>query len=114
MLIAAESSAQIPRPTDAPKPLYERIGGLQGITVVVDDFIDHLVVNKALNKRTGATKATKGRRNRTVTIEPNILPLLATMKKEGGPERPLVPEMPSEREPSKRSAILSSGSGITT
>ena len=36
--------------TDAPKPLYERIGGLKGITVVVDDFIDHLVVNKTLNK----------------------------------------------------------------
>lgn len=36
--------------TDAPKPLYERIGGLQGITVVVDDFIDRLVVNAALNK----------------------------------------------------------------
>lgn len=36
--------------TDAPKPLYERIGGLNGITVVVDDFIDRLVVNEALNK----------------------------------------------------------------
>ena len=35
---------------DAPKPLYERLGGLKGITVVVDDFIDHLVVNKTLNK----------------------------------------------------------------
>jgi hemoglobin len=36
--------------TDAPKPLYERIDGLQGITVMVDDFIDHLVVNETLNK----------------------------------------------------------------
>lgn len=35
---------------DAPKPLYERIGGLKGITMVVDDFIDHLVVNNTLNK----------------------------------------------------------------
>jgi hemoglobin len=35
---------------DAPMPLYERLGGLKGITVVVDDFIDHLVVNKTLNK----------------------------------------------------------------
>ncbi len=32
------------------KPLYERLGGLQGITVVVDDFINRLVVNKQLNK----------------------------------------------------------------
>ena len=35
---------------DAPKPLYDRLGGLKGITMVVDDFIDRLVVNKTLNK----------------------------------------------------------------
>jgi hemoglobin len=29
--------------------LYDRLGGLKGITVVVDDFIDRLVVNKTLN-----------------------------------------------------------------
>ncbi len=32
------------------EPLYERLGGLKGITVVVDDFINRLVVNKQLNK----------------------------------------------------------------
>lgn len=32
------------------KPLYERLGGLKGITVVVDDFINRLVTNKTLNK----------------------------------------------------------------
>jgi hemoglobin len=32
------------------KPLYERLGGLKGITAVVDDFIDRLVVNKTLNR----------------------------------------------------------------
>jgi hemoglobin len=32
------------------KPLYERLGGLKGITVVVDDFINRLVSNKTLNK----------------------------------------------------------------
>ena len=31
-------------------PLYERLGGLKGITVVVDDFINRLVANKTLNK----------------------------------------------------------------
>jgi hemoglobin len=31
-------------------PLYERLGGLRGITMVVDDFINRLVVNKTLNK----------------------------------------------------------------
>ena len=30
--------------------LYERLGGLKGITVVVDDFVNRLVVNKTLNK----------------------------------------------------------------
>jgi hemoglobin len=30
-------------------PLYERLGGLKGITVVVDDFINRLVANKTLN-----------------------------------------------------------------
>jgi hemoglobin len=31
-------------------PLYDRLGGLRGITVVVDDFIDRLVVNETLNR----------------------------------------------------------------
>jgi hemoglobin len=34
----------------AQKSLYDRLGGLKGITVVVDDFINRLVVNKQLNK----------------------------------------------------------------
>ena len=36
--------------TEAAPPLYERLGGLKGITVVVDDFIDRLVKNKTLNQ----------------------------------------------------------------
>lgn len=31
------------------KTLYDRLGGLNGITVVVDDFIDRLVANAELN-----------------------------------------------------------------
>lgn len=31
-------------------PLYDRLGGLKGITIVVDDFINRLVINKELNK----------------------------------------------------------------
>ena len=42
LVLAQQPSAQ--------KPLYERLGGLKGITVVVDDFINRLVVNKTLNK----------------------------------------------------------------
>jgi hemoglobin len=33
----------------AKAPLYERLGGLKGITAVADDFINRLVVNETLN-----------------------------------------------------------------
>jgi hemoglobin len=55
-LLAVATSLTLPTASlpaladDAPKPLYEQLGGLKGITVVVDDFIDHLVVNKTLNE----------------------------------------------------------------
>ena len=44
---APVASAQHP---GAQKSLYDRLGGLKGITVVVDDFIDRLVANEELNK----------------------------------------------------------------
>jgi len=40
-------SAQQP---GAQKSLYDRLGGLKGITLVVDDFINRLVTNKQLNR----------------------------------------------------------------
>lgn len=46
-LVPATVLAQEPA-ADKP-PLYERLGGLKGISVVVDDFINRLVVNKTLN-----------------------------------------------------------------
>jgi hemoglobin len=45
--VTATALAQQPA---AKAPLYERLGGLKGISVVVDDFIDRLVVNKTLNR----------------------------------------------------------------
>lgn len=36
-------------PSAAQGPLYDRLGGLLGITQVTDDFIDRLVRNKTLN-----------------------------------------------------------------
>ena len=45
----ASSAAQAQQPS-AQKVLFERLGGLKGITVVVDDFIDRLVANGTLNK----------------------------------------------------------------
>jgi hemoglobin len=44
---APVASAQQP---GAQKSPYDRLGGLKGITVVVDDFINRLVANKELNK----------------------------------------------------------------
>ncbi len=46
---AAPSSAEA-QSAEPSTPLYERLGGLKGITAVVDDFIDRLVVNKTLNR----------------------------------------------------------------
>jgi hemoglobin len=48
-LVTATSAAQQPAAATKP-PLYERLGGLKGISLVVDDFIDRLVANKTLNK----------------------------------------------------------------
>ena len=48
-LVTATSVAQQSAATTKP-PLYERLGGLKGISLVVDDFIDRLVANKTLNK----------------------------------------------------------------
>jgi len=47
LLVGADALSQ---QSAAQKPLYDRLGGLKGITVVVDDFIDRLVANKTLNK----------------------------------------------------------------
>ena len=45
--LAPVVSAQQP---GAQKSLYDRLGGLKGITLVVDDFINRLVTNKELNR----------------------------------------------------------------
>ena len=44
---APVASAQQP---GAQKSLYDRLGGLKGISFVVDDFIDRLVASQELNK----------------------------------------------------------------
>lgn len=48
-LMTAPSLAQPPAGA-AKAPLYERLGGLRGISLVVDDFIDRLVANQTLNR----------------------------------------------------------------
>lgn len=50
-LVIASIGASVATAEEADtKPLYERLGGLKGITVVVDDFINRLVVNPQLNE----------------------------------------------------------------
>jgi len=48
--IAIAPPALAEQPAEAGQSLYDRLGGLKGITVVVDDFIDRLVANEMLNK----------------------------------------------------------------
>ncbi len=50
MLSTVVGPAALAQQAGGQKPLYERLGGLKGITVVVDDFINRLVANKTLNK----------------------------------------------------------------
>ena len=46
VFVAASASAEQTTPR---KTLYERLGGMTGITVVVDDFIDRLIIDHVLN-----------------------------------------------------------------
>ncbi|MHB8473848.1 MAG: group I truncated hemoglobin [Gammaproteobacteria bacterium] len=50
VLVMVATVAPSARAETAAAPLYDRLGGLKGITVVVDDFINRLVANKQLNK----------------------------------------------------------------
>jgi hemoglobin len=50
VLSASTGPAAWAQQSGAQKTLYERLGGLKGITMVSDDFINRLVVNKTLNK----------------------------------------------------------------
>jgi hemoglobin len=49
ILLFATANVSVPM-ADAAEPLYHRLGGMRGITVVVDDFIDRLVINDVLNR----------------------------------------------------------------
>ena len=54
-------------------------------------------ITKALNRRTGATKTTKGKRARSIPIEPAVVALLEATKSGRGQAATLVENMPSER-----------------
>jgi hemoglobin len=50
LTLAIGVAAFAPNIAQAENALYDRLGGLKGITVVVDDFIDRLVANATLNQ----------------------------------------------------------------
>jgi hemoglobin len=50
LTLAVGVAASAPNAARAENSLYDRLGGLKGITVVVDDFIDRLVANATLNQ----------------------------------------------------------------
>ncbi len=79
--------------------LYPRDAELRSL-VCRDLDLEHasLRITKALNRRTNETKATKGRRSRSVSIEPNIMPLIKLMKGNRPASDPFITNMPSERD----------------
>jgi integrase len=76
--------------------LYPRDAELRALQCR-DVDTDHLSmrVTKSSSRRTGTVQSTKGRRQRTVPLEANVVPLVDAMKAEQGDEGPLVAEMPS-------------------
>lgn len=49
-LCGAAAPLALAQQPGAQNSLYDRLGGLKGITVVVDDFLDRLVSNRTLNR----------------------------------------------------------------
>jgi integrase len=79
--------------------LYPRDGELR-VFLCRDADTAHLSasITKARDKSTDEVKATKGRRSRTVPIEPTLVALLEAMKAGRQGDQPLVPRFPSERD----------------
>lgn len=59
MRSGAVASLVIPAFAQQQTRLYDRIGGLKGISMVVDDFIDRLVSNEILNRNPALDAARK-------------------------------------------------------
>lgn len=57
ILAATSLPAQEKPQAPAPKPLYQRLGGLYNIAAVVNDFIDRLYVNQTLNANPAISNA---------------------------------------------------------
>jgi integrase len=79
--------------------LYPRDAELRVLDVADVDLAHGTVhINKALDRRSGQIKATKGLRNRYVPIEPTVLPLLKAMAKTDRDGTRLITTFPSFRD----------------
>lgn len=56
-LTLASAAARAQAPAAAPKPLYDRLGGLYNIAAVVDDFIDRVYADATLNANPSIAEA---------------------------------------------------------
>ncbi len=59
LAVSAPRLAQSAPAAPAPRSLYDRLGGLMGITQVVDDFINKMVVDKQINMNRAVADARK-------------------------------------------------------
>ncbi len=57
LLTVLATGARAQAPAAAPKPLFERLGGLYNIAAVVDDFIDRVYADATLNANPNIAKA---------------------------------------------------------
>jgi hemoglobin len=55
--VTVVSGARVVTAQDKPKPLYDRLGGVYSIATVIDDFIERLLVNHALNANPAIAEA---------------------------------------------------------
>lgn len=80
-LIFVEAPIHAQQP--APKPLYERLGGVYPIATVVDDFIERLLVNDTLN----ANPAIKDARDRVPKAGLKFQVTALVCQLAGGPQK---------------------------
>lgn len=82
LALAVAPLAVFPAEADEEAPsLYERLGGLKSITPMVDDFINHLLVNETLNKNSAI--ATERRHTPPPYLKFQLSQLICEMS--GGP-----------------------------
>jgi hemoglobin len=80
-VLAAGAISVAAQQQPAPKPLYDRLGGLYPIAALVDDFIDRVFANATLNANPNIFKARKEERKAGLKTQVSTLVCFVT----GGP-----------------------------